>query len=269
MTTALASYSTSLSQPAWQRLGARLERARERHAGLTLRDLSLRAGLSETYYGMIARGERRPSRRALDRILDALGVAAGERREIDALFVETHRADAERRARPLVVAESAGYEAGDEPPAGPGARPPSPGVALVIDASVLAKPFTRHDEADRAKSLRLLQRHTDGHCRITVPEFGRLEVLNAVRFSRLADERQTLDVMRALDRFQLDFVPLTTRGLERAVELSWQRGISIYDAAYVALADTLETLLITADSRLSARLRGHARLRLLGEFEMP
>jgi predicted nucleic acid-binding protein len=102
-----------------------------------------------------------------------------------------------------------------------------------------------------------------------MPEFGRFEVLNAVRFSRHADDTQTGAALRALDRFGLDFVMLAPRALERAVALSWDRGVSVYDAAYVALAETLEAPLVTADTKLSSRLHGHPLIRRLAEYEVP
>jgi len=62
---------------------------------------------------------------------------------------------------------------------------------------------------------------------------------------------------------------LAPRALERAVALSWDRGVSVFDAAYVALAETLDAPLITADTKLSTRLQGHPLLRLLADFEVP
>jgi transcriptional regulator with XRE-family HTH domain len=180
MTTRLAPYVTPAPPSTWQQLGTRLERVRRRHSGLRLNELGGRAQLSETYYGMIERGQRRPSRAVLDRLLDVLTVTPRERKEIDALFLETHQADAKRRAKPLAVAERPPDDDIDaEAPSR--ARGPEAGLAaLVIDASVLVKPFTRHDEADRAKSLGLLERHAERRCRIAMPEFGRFEVMNAV-----------------------------------------------------------------------------------------
>ena len=270
MTTSLAPYVTPAPPHTWRQLGVRLERVRRRHSGLTLKELSGRAQLSEAYYGMIERGQRRPSRGVLNRILAVLGVTARERREIDALFLETHQAGAERRAKPFAVAERPPDDDGIDAEAPSSGRGPHVGLAaFVIDASVLVKPFTRHDEADRAKSLALLERHAVRRCRIALPEFGRFEVMNAVRFSRHADEGQTTAALRALDRFGLDFVVLAPRALERAVALSWDRGVSVYDAAYVALAETLDAPLITADTKLSTRLQGHPLLRLLADFEVP
>jgi predicted nucleic acid-binding protein len=267
MTTSLAPYVTPAPPHTWRQLGMRLERVRRRHSGLTLKELSGRAQLSEAYYGMIERGQRRPSRGVLNRILAVLGVTSRERREIDALFVETHQADTERRATPFAVAERPPDDDAEAPSSSRG--PHVNLAALVIDASVLVKPFTRHNEADRAKSLALLERHALRRCRLAMPEFGRFEVVNAIRFSRHADEGQTTAALRALDQFGLDFVVLAPPALERAVALSWDRGVSVYDAAYVALAETLDAPLITADTKLSTRLQGHPLLQLLADFEMP
>ena len=53
----------------------------------------------------------------------------------------------------------------------------------VLDASVAAKWFTRHDETDRHKAVALRALHQSGRCTLVVPEFSLLEILNAVRFS--------------------------------------------------------------------------------------
>jgi predicted nucleic acid-binding protein/transcriptional regulator with XRE-family HTH domain len=270
MTTSLAPYKPAAPLPTWRRLGEALGRVRRRHPGLSLKELSGRAQLSETYYGMIERGTRRPHYEVLNRLLDVLGVTGRERRTIEGLLRKTHYADVERRAGPSAMAERSpdnGVDAEGRDPTG-GLASTAAAPTLVVDASVLVKPFTRHDEADRAKSLTLLRRHADRRNRIAVPECGRFEIMNAIRFSRHADQSQTAAALRALDRFGLDFVVLTASAFERAVALSWERGVSVYDAAYVALAEMLEAPLITADAKLSTRLRGHPLLRLLGDFEV-
>jgi predicted nucleic acid-binding protein len=45
----------------------------------------------------------------------------------------------------------------------------------VVDASVAAKWFTRHEVDDREKALALRELHRTRRCRLVVPEFGLLE----------------------------------------------------------------------------------------------
>ncbi len=225
--------------------------------------MSARAGLSETYYGMIERGQRRPSRAVLDRLAGILNLLPGERAETMGLLHGAHRAASEGRSRfPGVAEPGPGEEAGE-----PDIRPLS--VEYVVDASVLVKPFTRHDEADRARSVALLQAHAERRCRVVLPDFARLEILNAVRFGRRAVAGHTTEVLLALQDLGLRFAVLDHSTLERAVALSWTQEISIYDAAYVALAEHLEAPLVTADTKLFNRVRGHRLVTLLADFEVP
>jgi transcriptional regulator with XRE-family HTH domain len=68
-------------------LAALLKALRER-AGLSQVEVSLRAGLSETYYGKIEEGKRRPSAPVLLRILATLAGTAAEEEQAIRLFAE-------------------------------------------------------------------------------------------------------------------------------------------------------------------------------------
>jgi len=62
---------TDPRQPEWRQLGEILQQARER-AELSMVEVSVRSGQSPTYYGMIERGQRRPSAELLLRLFDVL-----------------------------------------------------------------------------------------------------------------------------------------------------------------------------------------------------
>src|SRR6516164_918130 len=66
---------------------------RERRA-LSLKHVSVRSRLSEHYYGMIERGQRRPSRKTLDRSLAVLGVATREQTQAYLLLAKDVLLDA-------------------------------------------------------------------------------------------------------------------------------------------------------------------------------
>jgi transcriptional regulator with XRE-family HTH domain len=65
-----------------------LKALRER-AGLTQIELSYKAGLSETYYGKIESGERRPSPRVVLELLHALAATTLEEQQAIRLFAES------------------------------------------------------------------------------------------------------------------------------------------------------------------------------------
>lgn len=112
---------------------------------------------------------------------------------------------------------------------------------IVIDASVLA-PALADDGADGDRARLRLRGE-----QLVAPELVDLEVLStlrrAVRAGRLDERRsgQALDDLAALPLRRVPHLPL----LARAWEL--RDNLTAYDAAYVALAESLRALLLTAD----------------------
>lgn len=139
----------------------------------------------------------------------------------------------------------------------------------VLDASVAAKWFTRHDEADREKALALRELHRTRRCRLTLPEFGLLEILNAVRYSPRAKETDTTAALSMLSDLQLRIEPLEWNLLRKATAIAWGYGIALYDAAYIALAEHVGFPFLTADESLLRKTRGHSIVIPLRELEFP
>ncbi len=144
---------------------------------------------------------------------------------------------------------------------------PAVHARYVVDASVAAKWFTSHDEADREKALALRELHRTRRSRLVVPEFGVLEVLNAVRFSRRGTEVQTSEALAALQDLDLEIKELDWDLRRKATAIAWGYGVSLYDAAYVALAERLGFPFLTADEALSKKMKGHSIVLRLREME--
>ena len=144
---------------------------------------------------------------------------------------------------------------------------PAAHARYVLDASVAAKWFTRQDEADRDKALALRELHRTRRCRLTVPEFGLLEVLNAVRFSRQAREADTTEALTVLRDLQLDLEPVDWDVLRKATAIAWAYQLALYDAAYVALAERLGFPLLTADEAFLKKMKGHSIVLRLRDME--
>lgn len=137
----------------------------------------------------------------------------------------------------------------------------------VLDASVAAKWFTRHDEADREKAIALRELHRTRRCRLVLPEFGLLEVLNAVRYSPRATEADTTAALSVLSDLHLQIEHLDLDLLRKATAIAWGYGIALYDAAYVALAERLGFPFLTSDEALIKKLKGHSIVLRLREVE--
>lgn len=117
---------------------------------------------------------------------------------------------------------------------------------LVVDASVIAVAL-----ADDERDGDLARARLRGE-RLAAPELIDLEVVSVLRGQLRAG---TLDRRRAeLALIDLDAMPLQLAPHRPLLARCWQLrdNLTIYDAAYVALAETLRVDLLTGDRRLAA-----------------
>ena len=137
----------------------------------------------------------------------------------------------------------------------------------VLDASIAAKWFTRHDEPERRKAIAARTLHQSGHARLIIPEFALLEILNAVKYSERAEEIDATKALEHLEKLRLEIVPLDWSLLRKAVAIAWAFRIALYDAAYVAIAEKLGFPLLTADDVMVKKLKGHSIVLRLADVE--
>jgi len=118
----------------------------------------------------------------------------------------------------------------------------------VVDASVVAKWFLQEENTLSARRLR--EDFLEGSLRLRVPSLLPFEVLNALKYNPNFPSRGLLAASRALDAAGLPTVPLFGGYAERTVAIASRFDLTIYDAAYVALADIADCTLYTADEQL-------------------
>jgi predicted nucleic acid-binding protein len=129
---------------------------------------------------------------------------------------------------------------------------------IVVDASVLAPALA--DDGDDGDRARERLRGED----LAAPELIDLEVLStlrrAARAKRLDEDRslRALTDLAALPLRRVPHLPL----LARAWEL--RDNLSAYDASYVALAEALDTVLVTADGRIGRASGINCEIAVLG-----
>lgn len=135
----------------------------------------------------------------------------------------------------------------------------------MVDASVAFKwliPDAAEEDVSAAKAL--LVDHMEGRVAIAVPALFYYEVANILLFGRSkfpVDE--AAEALRDLYSIPLEVAVPAPDIADAALRLASDDGLSYYDASYVALAETLDCNLITADQRLARRLRTDGRVRLL------
>lgn len=137
-------------------------------------------------------------------------------------------------------------------------------MIYVLDASVLVKWFV--EESDTPQALALKTAYLEGSCDLTSLDFAILEVANALQRSKgftPAEIRRCCDELYALD---LDLVMLLPDLIHATVALAAKCNVTVYDAAYVALAQELGARLVTADRALHTAVTSLRSSTLLAEL---
>jgi predicted nucleic acid-binding protein len=121
-------------------------------------------------------------------------------------------------------------------------------IERVLDASVIAKWFNRAGEAHVASALRLRASFERGELLIAVPPLLHLEIVNAASRRWGWDAEALVALAQNLLGLGLDVRQPSLPGIAR-----WAgRGLTAYDACYVALAEERRTVVFTADERMLA-----------------
>jgi predicted nucleic acid-binding protein len=138
----------------------------------------------------------------------------------------------------------------------------------VIDASA-ALSWVVPDEEASATALSLLLAYHGGQLRLMAPTIWEYEVANALKVGvargRLS-EQEGKDALRSLLNLGIalcHFGPIADRGWQLALE----HGLSIYDAAYLALAEQRRCEFYTGDKRLARATTKTGLTRWVGQFE--
>jgi predicted nucleic acid-binding protein len=137
---------------------------------------------------------------------------------------------------------------------------------MIVDASVLLRAFFPDAEQERAQAL--IRDHVIGHLALEAPDLLLYEVTNAVvqarRRGRVTDE-QAEDILSSFEGLGIVLRPVRWQDMF-AIALRFDR--SAYDAAYLALAEASEQLLITGDARMYRAVHEHLpRVRWIGDYQ--
>lgn len=117
---------------------------------------------------------------------------------------------------------------------------------FVLDASVVLKWFAPKKEAHAAQAHRLRDRYQAGEMIVTVPSLLSLELINVAGRRWQWREQELLELAVSTDALGFDVVDPALDGVA-----AWTaRGLTAYDAAYVALAESGGIPLITDDDRI-------------------
>ena len=129
-------------------------------------------------------------------------------------------------------------------------------VSLVLDASAVVKWFVEEEESNEMRKIRDL--YLKGKVAVYVPSLLFVEFANVLRFVKGLTLTDIVNAVKALNLLRLNVVS-DLDILDRAVELAFKTGITVYDAIYVALAKITNSKLITYDTELLNKFKDLAR----------
>lgn len=125
------------------------------------------------------------------------------------------------------------------------------GRTYVVDASIAVKWFVVEEYSEEAEMLR--KAYAEGLVDLSAPSLLPYEVLNALKYSAAFGEDELKDAANVLDDLQISYYELRGSLASKALEIAMRKGVTVYDASYLSLADFLKTIVYTADMELLKR----------------
>jgi len=123
---------------------------------------------------------------------------------------------------------------------------------LILDASVAVKWFTMEPLRDKALIIR--DKYVNGELDLEAPSLLYYEVANALRYNPRFGIEEVRSAVRTLEDLAITIYDFKGELASRAVELAYRFGITVYDAAYVALAAIRNATLYTADKEVVVKV---------------
>lgn len=116
---------------------------------------------------------------------------------------------------------------------------------LVLDAAVAVKWFV--PEKDSPTALKLKDAHTSGNLSLFAPDLLTYEVANALRYRSSLTSKDLKASIDSLFELDLILVSPTAKSLSRTSFLARTLDLTIYDASYLELAESLDCKVVTSD----------------------
>ena len=135
----------------------------------------------------------------------------------------------------------------------------------ILDTSVLVKWF-RQGEVFGEPALNLRTAFLDGLIIIALPVLAAFELANVLRYNKDLTTHQVQEAIRSLFDMDMAWIEPAPPLMSRGIEIARSFDITVYDAAFVALAEGMGAVSITADERLAQRLERLPYVRFLGNI---
>lgn len=122
--------------------------------------------------------------------------------------------------------------------------------ALLIDASIAIAICVEEPLADVADQI--IRSRRPAGARLLVPTFFWLEVINVLALRYRLTPGRVLEAIATLDGMGLETVDLDRPQLLLTLDVMARSGLTAYDAGYVALAESADAQILTADARMAS-----------------
>lgn len=125
---------------------------------------------------------------------------------------------------------------------------------VVVDSSVIVKWLNTDQEENTVQAIKLLQHCQKEMVKLFAPELAKYEVGNA-----LSRKGLTLPMIKAaldtLEEIPIKFTKQSFEDLKNTCEIAENTAMTIYDASFVALAQSKQAKLITANTKHQGKFK--------------
>lgn len=119
---------------------------------------------------------------------------------------------------------------------------------VVVDTSVAFKWFVSEEGSDQAESL--LKNEV-----LAAPDMLLYEITNVLQWRNDLTAKDRQDLFAKFLNYDVQMFALPSHKFGRIVDLSQEFDITTYDASFIAMAELLETEMVTADRKLLNKVK--------------
>lgn len=100
-------------------------------------------------------------------------------------------------------------------------------------------------------ALRIRESYVDNEIDVFIPDLTLYELANALRYNPDLDVNDVQDAIESILAMDFEIVTPAPELLMDAIEIAHESDLTVYDATYVALAEALESRVVTTDEELA------------------